>query len=53
MENPEFVIGNYKAQLTRHQIKVNWSNKLHSAQPIMHGHPIMMQQSTKNTLVFA
>jgi hypothetical protein len=42
----------YRAQLTRHQIKVNWSDKLLNAQPIMHGHPIMMQQSTKNTWTF-
>jgi hypothetical protein len=39
----------YRAQQTRHQIKVNQSDKLHNAQPIMHGHPIMMQQATKNT----
>jgi hypothetical protein len=38
----------YRAQLTRHQIKVNQSNKLHTAQPIIHGHPIM-GQSTNNT----
>jgi hypothetical protein len=43
----------YRAQLTRHQIKVNQSDKLHNAQPIIHGHPIMMRQSTNNTWTFA
>jgi hypothetical protein len=42
----------YRAQLTRHQIRVNRSDKLHNVQPIMHGHPIMMLQSTNNTWVF-
>jgi hypothetical protein len=39
----------YKA----HQIKVNQSDKLHNTQPIRHGHPIMMWQSTDMTWVFA
>jgi hypothetical protein len=43
----------YNTQLTRHQIKVNQNDKLHTAQPIIHGHPIMMRQSTNNTWTFA
>jgi hypothetical protein len=43
----------YRAQLTRYQIRVNWNDKLHNVQPPMHGHPIMMWQSTNNTWVCA
>jgi hypothetical protein len=41
------------AQLTRHQIKVTQRDKIHNAQLIIHGHPIMMWQSTNKTWVFA
>jgi hypothetical protein len=43
----------YKAHLTQHQIRVNQSNKFHSTQPILHGYPIMIRQSTDTTWVFA
>jgi hypothetical protein len=43
----------YKAHLTRHQIKVNQSNKLNNTQPILHSYPIMIQQSTDTTWTFA
>jgi hypothetical protein len=43
----------YSAQFTRHQIKVNKKYILHKTQPILHCHPITMQQSTSTTLLFA
>jgi hypothetical protein len=43
----------YTAQLTQHQIKVIRKDILHRVQPILHGHPIKMRQSTSTTLVFA
>jgi hypothetical protein len=43
----------YSAQYTRNQIIVNKKDILHKTQPILHGHPIVMQQSMSITLLFA
>jgi hypothetical protein len=39
-------------QQVHYQAHLNQSYKLHNTQPIRHGHPIMMQQSTDMTWVF-
>jgi hypothetical protein len=43
----------YTSHTTRHQIKVNRKDILHKVQPILHGYPITIQQSTSTNLVFA
>jgi hypothetical protein len=43
----------YAAHFTHHQIKVNKKDVLHKIQPILHGYPITIRQSTSTTLVFA